>query len=295
MLDVRIYEIGYSFLRQIGTTPPSQFTMFNLSPALIASLGANAQNLINQLIASGGINAANSQSISALLAQLQNSSQNSLLSTPFATFGGGLTTFAVTGGTGASFTLSLNTSDIRSLDHVLMRASQNDAAVLKLGQRYPIVNATFAPIYNTSAISSVLGNQSYIAPFPSFQFEDLGLNLKATPIIHADRDVSLKLEMQVRSLGSQNVNGIPIINNREYSGYITLKNGESGVVAGLVTKDDIRSMAGLPFLARVPALTYAAAQSTKTVTEDELMLVITPHILRMPEDKPVAIEMPTDH
>ena len=40
MLDVRVYEIGYSFLRQIGTTPPSQFTMFNISPALIASLGA---------------------------------------------------------------------------------------------------------------------------------------------------------------------------------------------------------------------------------------------------------------
>ncbi len=295
MLDVRVYEIGYSFLRQIGTTPPSQFTMFNISPALIASLGANAQNLINQLIASGGINSANSQSISALLAQLQNSSQNSLLSTPFATFGGGLTTFGVSGGTGATFTLSLNTSDIRSLDHVLMRASQNDAATMKLGQRYPIVNATFAPIYNTSAIASVIGNQSYIAPFPSFQFEDLGLSLKATPVIHADRDVSLKLEMQVRSLGSQNVNGIPIINNREYSGYITLKNGESGVVAGLVTKDDIRSMAGLPFLAKVPALTYAAAQSTKNVTEDELMVVITPHILRMQEDRPFAIEMPAGH
>ena len=101
--------------------------------------------------------------------------------------------------------------------------------------------------------------------------------------------------MQVARWALQNVNGIPIINNREYSGYITLKNGESGVVAGLVTKDDIGSMAGLPFLAKVPALTYAAAQSTKNVTEDELMVVITPHILRMPEDKPFAIEMPSGH
>ena len=171
----------------------------------------------------------------------------------------------MSGGTGATFTLSLNTSDIRSLDHVLMRASQNDAATMKLGQRYPIVNATFAPIYNTSAIASVIGNQRLLPSLPSSSGP--GAEPQGDTCHHADRDVSLKLEMQVRSLGSQNVNGIPIINNREYSGYITLKNGESGVVAGLVTKDDIRSMAGLPFLAKVPALTYAAAQSTKNVTE----------------------------
>ena len=91
MLDVRVYQISSSLVRQLGMQLPNQFTMFNISPALIASLGAGAQNLINQLIASGGINQANSQAIQALLAQLQQSTQNPLLSTPFATFGGGLT------------------------------------------------------------------------------------------------------------------------------------------------------------------------------------------------------------
>ena len=91
MLDVRVYQISSSLVRQLGTQWPTQFTMFNISPALIASLGAGAQDLINQLIASGGINQANSQAIQALLAQLQQSTQNPLLSTPFATFGGGLT------------------------------------------------------------------------------------------------------------------------------------------------------------------------------------------------------------
>ena len=60
LLDVRVYQISSSLVRQLGTQLPSQFTMFNISPALIASLGAGAQNLINQLIASGGINQANS-------------------------------------------------------------------------------------------------------------------------------------------------------------------------------------------------------------------------------------------
>src|SRR5207244_3761779 len=110
----------------------------------------------------------------------------------------------------------LNTSDIQNLEHLILRASHNDPAVAKLGERYPIINATFAPIYNTAAIAKVIGNQSYIASFPSFNFEDLGLNLKATPYIHGNNDVTLKLELQLRSLGTQNVNGIPIINNREY-------------------------------------------------------------------------------
>ena len=172
--------------------------MFNISPALIASLGAGAQNLINQLIASGGINQANSTAIQALLAQLQQSTQNPLLSTPFATFGGGLTLTGVSATPPLTVNLSVNESDVRNLEHVTLRASQNSPAVLKIGERYPIVNATFAPIYNSAAISQVLGNQSYIAPFPSFNFEDLGLNLKATPIIHSNTDVSLKIELNIR-------------------------------------------------------------------------------------------------
>ena len=294
LLDMRVYEVSSSFLRQLGTTPPAQFNLFNISPALIAGLGQNAQNLINQLIASGGINQANSQAIQALLSQLS-SQASSILSTPFATFGGGATLFGLSGGTGTTVNFNLNQSDIRSLEHVTLRASQNTAAVFKVGERYPIVNATFAPIYNSSAISKVIGNQSYIAPFPSFNFEDLGLNLKATPIIHADRDVTLKLELNIRSLGTQTVNGIPIINNREYSGSITLKNGESSVITGLISSADSRSISGLPFLATVPGLTYAASGHTKNDTEDDLLVVITPHILRLPETRSFAVQLPSGH
>ncbi len=294
LLDIRIYEIASSFLRQLGTSLPSQFTMFYISPSLIAGLSQNSQNLINQLIASGGINQANSTAIQALLASLS-SQASSILSNPFATFGGGATLFGLTGGTGTTINLNLNESDIRSLEHVTLRASQNNAAVMKVGERYPIVNATFAPIYNTPAIAQVIGNQSYIAPFPSFQFEDLGLILKATPIIHSDRDVSLKLELAIRSLGTQTVNGIPIINNREYSGNITVKNGESSVVSGLISSADARSISGWPFLATVPGVTYGAALHTKNAMEDDLLIVITPHILRLPQDNSFAVQLPSGH
>ena len=293
LLDVRVYEVSSSLARQIGTTLPTQFTMFNISPALLAGLGAGAQNLINQLIASGGINQANSTAIQALLAQLANQS-NSLLQQPFATFGGGLTLFGLTaGGVGVTPTLNLNESDVRDLEHITLRASQNNLASLHIGERYPIVNATYAPIYNSTSIAQVIGNNSYIAPFPSIQYEDLGINMKATPSIHGDRDVTLKLELQIRSLGAQTNNGIPIINNSEYSGDITLKNGESGVVAGLISKADARSIDGYPFLSRVPGLSYAASLHDKNVQDSELLVVITPHIVSMSENNSFAMQLPS--
>ena len=296
LLDLRVYAVSTSLARSLGTALPTQFTMFNISPALLAGLGQNTQNLINQLIASGGINQGNAQAIQALLAQLASSTTSSILSQPFVTFGGGLTLFGLTsGGTGITPTFSLNSSDIQNLEHVTLRASHNDPAVMKIGERYPIINATFAPIFNTPSIAQVIGNGSFTAPFPSFNFEDLGLILKTTPLVHGDRDVSMKFELQLRTLGTTNVNGIPIINNREYSGYITVKDGESSVITGMIDMNDTRAINGYPFLGQIPGLGYGASVHNKNVNEDELLVVITPHILRMPEQNSFAVQLPPSH
>ena len=296
LLDMQVFAVSSNFARSLGTALPTQFTMFNISPALLTSLAPSSQNLINQLIASGGINQANSSAISALLAQLQNSATGSILTTPFVIFGGGLTLFGLNaGGQGISPTFSLNTSNIRSLEHATLRCSHNAPAVLKIGERYPVINATFSPIYNSSSIASVIGNQSYIAPFPSFNYEDLGLIVKTTPLIHANGDVTMKLELEVRSLGTTNVNGIPIIHNREYKGSITVQNGESSVVTGMIDMNDTRSIAGYPFLGQVPGLGYGGSVHNKNVRQDELLVVITPHALSLPEHASFAIELPPDH
>jgi general secretion pathway protein D len=295
MLDVRVYQISSSLVRSMGTQLPTNFNVFNISPTLLASLVPGAADAINQLIASGGINQGNSQAIQALLAQVSQAAQNPLLTTPFATFGGGISLTGVSATPPIAVKLSVNESDVHSLEHVTLRTSQNTPALLRLGQRYPFVNATFAPIYNSAAISQVLGNQSYTAPVPSVNYEDLGLNMKATPIIHSDSDVSLKLEINIRTLGGQSVNGIPIINNREYVGSITLKNDEPGVVAGLLSKADSLSLSGYPFLSRVPAVNYGTAVHDKNVNDDELLIIMTPHILRMAPQEGFALQLPVGH
>ncbi len=277
-LDVRVFQISHNLTRNIGLHIPNTFNLYNIPVAALAALGGQSiQSLINQLIASGGINAAGSSSLSGLLAQLQGQ-QNSIFSQPLATFGGGLT-FSGLSLDQLSAALSHNESWSRSVSHVTLRAGQGKEATFHLGERYPILNASYAPIFNSPQISQVLGNQSYVPPFPSISYEDLGLNLKTTTVIHGDAEVSMKLELQVRSLTGQSANGVPVISNREYQGSIRLRDGEPAVVAGDISSDDTRSMSGIPGLGAIPGLNRAMVNNSLTTEDDELLIVITPHIV----------------
>ena len=282
MLDMRVYQISHSFVRNMGIHLPNQFQMFNIPVAALAGLGGqNIQDLINQLIASGGINQANSSALSALLAQLQNQ-QTSLFSQPVVTFGNGLTLMGLSLGT-AGAQMYLNEGSIKTLEHVYLRTSQGDDAVFRVGSRFPILNATFAPIFNSPEISKVLQNNTFQAPFPSFNYEDLGLSFKAKPIVSGSSDVTLNLEMQFRALSGQSIDGIPVISNREYKGTITLKEGESGVVAGSVSRTDSKSMDGIPGLGSLPGLNKILTNNSKQENDDELLLVVTPYVISRSE------------
>lgn len=279
MLEVQIFQIDHTFMRNIGLGIPNQFNLYNIpAAALVGLAGQNIQSLINQLISGGGINQANSQGIAGLLAQLQGQG-NSIFSQPLATFGGGLTFEGLSLGTFMA-QASLNESWARDLQHATMRVSQGNDATFHLGEKYPIINATFAPIYNTAAIASVIQNNSFQAPFPSFSYEDIGLNIKAKPMVNANSDVNLDLEMQVRALAGQSVNGVPIISNREYKGSITLIDGQPAVVAGAVSRNEVRTLNGIPGLGQIPLLNQVIASNSKEVDEDELMVIVTPHIVR---------------
>jgi general secretion pathway protein D len=278
MLDVRVYEISSTLTRNMGVHIPNTFKLFNIPAGALAALGGrNIQDLINQLIASGGINQANSQSLAALLAQLQGQ-QNSIFSEPLATFGGGLTLMGLTLGT-ASAQLSLNESTAHNLEHATLRVAQGNETTFRIGSRFPILNATFAPIFNTPAVSQVIQNNSFQAAFPSFNYEDIGLSMKAKPLVNGNLDVNLQLELQFRTLQGQSFNGVPVIANREYKGSITLSNGEPAVVAGSVSRTEQRSLNGIPGLGAVPVANHIMVTNGKEADEDELLIVITPRVI----------------
>jgi type II secretory pathway component GspD/PulD (secretin) len=278
VLDIEVYEIDHNFTRDIGMHIPDTFNLYNLPVAALAALGGqNISSLVNQLISSGGINAAGSSALSGLLAQLQGGG-NSVFSQPLATFGGGLT-FSGVSLDHLTAALSLNESWSRSLTNATLRAGQGKEATFHVGERYPILNASYAPVFNSPAISKVLGNQTYVPPFPSVSYEDLGLNIKATTVIHGNREVSLKLELQLRSLTGSSANGVPVISNQEYQGSIRLQDGEPAVIAGEITTNDEYTISGIPGLAAIPGLNQALVDNNRMKEDDELLIMITPHIV----------------
>ena len=296
MLDIQVFEIDHQLTRDMGIHIPNNFNLFNIPAGAIAALtgalggGQNIGSLINSLISSGGINQANSQGVAGLLAQLQGQ-QNSIFSQPLATFGGGLTLMGLSLDT-LSAQLSLNESWVKTLEHATLRAAQGNEANFRMGSRYPILNASFAPVFNTPAIASVLQNGSFQAPFPSFTYEDLGLTFKAKPTIYANSDVGLAFEMNFRTLAGQSINGVPVIANREYKGSITLVDGEPAVVAGSISQSEQLSLNGIPGLGAIPGINKVMVSNSKMDETDELLVVITPHVVDLTPGQRTEVWLP---
>jgi general secretion pathway protein D len=152
-----------------------------------------------------------------------------------------------------------------------------------VGQRYPILNASFAPIFNTPQLAKVIQNGSFQSPFPSFSYEDLGLTLKAKPMIHGTSSVTLDLDLALKNLAGQSINGVPVIGNRQYKGMIRVKDGETAVVAGMVTNSELRAINGIPGIGEIPLLNKVTAFNDKEKNESEILVEITPHIMSAPD------------
>jgi Flp pilus assembly secretin CpaC/plasmid stability protein len=294
MLDVDVYEVSRQLLDTLGVNMPLQFSLFNIPQAAVAAVGGNSiQSLISQINSSGG--QINSSTLSALEAQLQQ--QSSLFSQPVATFGGGISLMGVPI-PAATLNFSRSDSVVKSLESAHLQAGQGDTATFRVGERYPVLNASYSAmsavpsqlssLLSSSVLSQLgLGSGSSstansaltLGTFPSFSFEDLGLTIKAKPMIHAGGSVTLDLELQLESLGANAVNGVPVLNNRAYKGVFDLMNDEPGVVASSLTRNESLSLSGMPGVGNLPLLGTVLTSRTNEHDQDELLLLITPHIM----------------
>jgi type II secretory pathway component GspD/PulD (secretin) len=289
MIDLEVFAVNHQMMRNMGVSLPLQFSAFNIPEAALAALSnTNIQQLISQLITSGGLNSANAaSSIAALIAQIQQQ-QNSLFQNPVATFGGGKTLTGV-GIPPTTLNFSYSDSRVTSLEKLSLHAAQGNAATFRVGTRYPVMNASYSNAVNIpSQIASLLGptgaglgQSNALLAYPSFSYEDLGITLKAKPAIHGANDVTLDLELEMRALAGGSVNGVPILSNQSYKGIVTVMDGESAVIAGEITQSEMQSLQGIPGIHNLPVLGTLTSNRTKQTDDEELLLVITPHIMSM--------------
>jgi len=113
-------------------------------------------------------------------------------------------------------------------------------------------------------------------PYPGSEFIDLGVKVKATPTLHENNEVTLQLEFEIRALSGNSVNGIPIITNRTVSQTVRLKENEPSLIAGLLDRNETKSLSGIPGLANLPGVGYAFGLRSNSADENELLIVVTP-------------------
>ncbi len=290
VLDVKLIQIAHSNGRNLGVQPPQSFAAYNVYAEEQSILNENA-DLVQQIISSGLAAPGDTLAIlGILLASGQVS--NSLFSNGLALFGGGITSSALSPSPANAY-FNITSSDSRELDALQLRLGDGETGTLKLGQRYPIQTSSFSSLSssvadipglttagNSGSLSSILASlQESVPNVPQVQYQDLGLTLKSTANVMRDDRVALTIDLQVTALSGATLNGNPILNNRSYSGVVTIKEGSAVVVVSDLDKSESRAISGTPGLSEIPGMNNVTEKDIQR-SYATLLLVITPHVVR---------------
>jgi general secretion pathway protein D len=177
---------------------------------------------------------------------------------------------------GASFTALASDSNTKILQSPQIRAMNDQKATLRIGDRVPIATGSFSPgVVGGGSVSALVSTQ--------FQYLDVGVNIDITPHIHSDREVTLKMVLEISTVtGTQDIGGItqPVIGQRRIEHESRLVDGEVNVLGGILNDTDTQSMSGYPWISRIPILKYLFSQENKQRNESEIVFAVTPHIIR---------------
>lgn len=178
---------------------------------------------------------------------------------------------------GATVNALLSDTDTRILQNPKVRATDGQRAQLKIGQRIPIATGSYNAGVSTGLAS--IGVQT------QFTYLDVGVNIDMTPTVHQDRDVTLKMKIEVSSqVNSVVISGVeePIIGQNVIDQVIQLREGEPSILAGILTKQESKILSGTPGLSEIPLLKYLFSANKTDQSQSEVIFLLIPHIVREP-------------
>lgn len=191
--------------------------------------------------------------------------------------------FAVTIGS-ATANLLLTDSNTRILQNPRLRATDSQKATMKIGERIPIATGSYQTGAATALVSSLVNTQ--------FQYLDVGVNIEITPTVHFDRDVTLKMKIEVTAQSSSvTISGVtePIIAQKSTEEVVRLREGEANILSGILNQQDQVSWSGIPGLSSIPILKYLFGSKDHTITDDEVVFLMVPHVVRSQDLRPVNL------
>jgi len=172
-------------------------------------------------------------------------------------------------------TVAMNFLEADSNNKILakpnLRGIDGEEISFMVGDEVPIPETQFQAIAAGGINSS---------PVTTYRYRNVGVEIKITPFIHQNNEVTLKTKLTINFIASEPVPGFPIFGKREIENKIRLKEGETNIIGGLI-RDDIRaSLNGIPALSKIPLLGRLFGNSQKTINQTDLIFSITPKIIR---------------
>ena len=296
MVEVKLYEVDMTHMVNAGGNVPTQFSVFNVDQAANQVVNAN-QTIVQQAIAQGLVPPGTSNLEIALALINLGLVKSSLAANLIGVIGGGALQTGISASTNTTFNLGLNSTDTRALDDVQQRVGDHQAATFREGTRYPIVSSSYSTGLSTAG--SALGNatingvsvasllQQYAggtsATIPQVTYEDLGVTLKATPVIQRSGQISLSIDLKIEALSGSTNDGNPVLNNRQFTSGLTVGDGESVLMVSNVSKTELAAMTGIPGLSELPGFQMPTEDNAQK-DSSQLVVLVTPHIVRRPPD-----------
>lgn len=173
---------------------------------------------------------------------------------------------------GSGKSVSIDIKKIRSHAQVLanprIRVKNNKKALIEIGEKLPVITA----VLNRDQTSEQVN------------YQDVGLKLEVTPDISLDNEIGMDVDFTLSSLGQaqRSKNGLDYYgtNNRTAKTVLSSRDGETQMLAGLISQDSKNSKSGIPWLSDIPWIGGLFSTSEKNAKRTEVILLITPHIER---------------
>jgi len=179
----------------------------------------------------------------------------------------------------ATVSLQKIDGDANLLANPRIRVRDREKAKILIGDKVPVVTTTTTP-------------NGFLSE--NIQYLDVGLKLDVEPEIHLRDEIALKLGLEVSSLvgaiktstGSQAYQ----IGTRNFSSTLRLKDGETQVIAGLISDSERSDANRIPLLGDVPVLGRLFSSQKDDRQKSEIVMAITPRLVRNIQRKSVAAE-----
>jgi len=174
-----------------------------------------------------------------------------------------------------------NSTDATALAQPQMRITEGEKGQLHIGTRQPIPTTTF----NSS--NTIGGN---VVPITSYQYQDVGIKIEVEPRVHHNREITLKVKVEVSNIAGYNEDNQPIIGTRTITTVIRLQDGETNMLVGLYKEENASTKTKFPLLSDIPLLGRLFTNDNTQHQTQDLVLTLTPHIIRFPDIKEADLE-----